>query len=144
VFCGLWGPDFIDAMKKEQGGTLTPDTKKFMNLQIPYDRALSIIKNAPETVNNVQFGGAGDPLTHPNWLELLREWRTRGVRVEVLSNFEYPTLEEIEEIHKLSRGSGGISFLVNVSAATPETYVKVRPRQNEQTFNQVISNLIYL
>ena len=144
VFCGLWGPDFIDAMKKEQGGKLTADTKKFMNMQISHERALAIIQNAPETVNSVQLGGAGDPLTHPNWLEIIAAWRTRGVRTEVLSNFEYPSFPEILEIHKLSRGSGGITFFVNISAVTAETYIKVRPRQNEETFNRVISNLFYL
>jgi wyosine [tRNA(Phe)-imidazoG37] synthetase (radical SAM superfamily) len=144
VFCGLWGPDFIDAMKKEQGGNLSADTKKFMNMQISRDRALAIIHNAPETVNSVQLGGAGDPLTHPHWLEIIAAWRTRGVKTEVLSNFEYPSFNEILEIHKLSRGSGGITFFVNISAVTAETYIKVRPRQNEETFNRVISNLFYL
>lgn len=143
VFCGLWGPDFIEALKKEQGGTLTPETKKFMNLQMNFDRAKEVIAKLPETLRTVQFGGSGDPLTHPNWLEIIDSVRGRGIRTEVLSNFEYPTFNQIEALHKLSQGKEELCFYVNISAATAETYVAVRPRQSHETFEKVVLNLAY-
>ncbi len=144
VFCGLWGPDFIDALRAQEGGVLTPGTKKFMNQQISFDRALAIIQSVPETTNNVQLGGAGDPLTHPNWLEIITAWRTRGFETEVLSNFEYPSFLQLEALHALARGKARLAFYVNISAATPETYTLVRPRQSNETFDKVILNLAYM
>ncbi len=143
VFCGLWGPDFIDALKLQQGGTLTPETKTFMNQQLPVDKALSIIEQIPETVTSVQLGGAGDPLTHPHWLDILSAWRSRGFKTEVLSNFEYPSLIEIEKLHELARGKATLAFFINISASTVETYCQVRPRQSKEVFERVMINLAY-
>jgi len=141
VFCGIWGPDFIEEMKKQSNGSLSQDYVEFMNRQMPYEKTRQILNALPATLQKVQFGGAGDPLTHPQWFPILSEWRSRGLSVEVLTNFEYPTREEIENLHALSRGKRNFSFLINVSAATAETYSKIRPRQSTAIFEKVISNI---
>jgi MoaA/NifB/PqqE/SkfB family radical SAM enzyme len=141
VFCGLWGPDFQDRLKEEQGGAFTQETKNFMNNQMPLDKALSIIEKMPETITSVQLGGAGDPLTHPNWLDILSAWRSRGFKTEVLSNFEYPTFKQIEDLHELARGKEKLCFFINVSAASGEVYTLVRPRQSSKIFTKVCNNL---
>jgi len=141
VFCGIWGPDFIDKMKNQSEGTISAEYIEFMNRQMPYEKSRQILSSLPYTLQKVQFGGAGDPLTHPQWLPIISEWRSRGLTVEVLTNFEYPTAEEIEKLHTLTRGKRNFSFLINVSAATAETYSKIRPRQSKAVFEKVISNI---
>lgn len=144
VFCGLWGPEFIDEMKsRTDDGVLRPDVVNFMNRQMPYQRAIEILEALPDTVKAVQFGGAGDPLTHPQWLNILARWRARGFKVEVLTNFEYPSKEELDILHELSQGRRNFDFMINVSAATPEVYKIIRPRQSQATFEKVIANIRY-
>ncbi|MGZ3787085.1 MAG: SPASM domain-containing protein [Bacteriovorax sp.] len=143
VFCGLWGPEFIDDMKSRSNGVLSEETVSFMNRQMPHQRALDILESLPDTIQTVQFGGAGDPLTHPNWLDIFSHWRSRGLSVEVLTNFEYPAPHDLESLHQLSKGRKTFDFLVNVSAATADTYRAVRPRQSKATFEKVISNIRY-
>lgn len=143
VFCGIWGPDFIEEMKNQSKGNLSQEYTSFMNRQMPLLRAEEILEAAPETLQKVQFGGAGDPLTHPHWFEIISKWRSRGLAVEVLTNFEYPSKEEIEKLHSLSKGKRNFSFLINVSAATAQTYKKIRPRQSEDIFEKVLSNIRY-
>lgn len=143
VFCGLWGPEFIDEMKsKNKNNVLPSEMANLLNLQMPYVKAIDILESLPDTIKSVQFGGAGDPLTHPQWLDIISSWRSRGVALEVLTNFEYPTHEEIDVLHSLSKGRR-FDFMVNVSAATPETYKIVRPRQSTAIFEKVISNIRY-
>jgi MoaA/NifB/PqqE/SkfB family radical SAM enzyme len=141
VFCGIWGPDFIDEVKSKSNGALSADDINFMNRQMPPERAVEILNSLPETVQKVQFGGAGDPLTHPQWLDIITRWRARGFSIEVLSNFEYPDFEQIEVLHKLTNNKRNFSFLINVSAATHETYKAVRPRQSKAVFEKVLENI---
>ncbi len=143
VFCGLWGPDFVEDIKKNEGGKISEQTKNFMNQQLPFQKAMDFLNKTPETLHQVQLGGAGDPLTHPNWLEIISHLRTRGLSLEVLSNFEYPTFAEIEKLHELSRGKKDLLFMVNISSGTRETYSLVRPRQAPSVFDKVIDNIAY-
>lgn len=144
VFCGIWGPEFIEEAKAQSPeGILSEENISFMNRQMPFAKTEEILNSLPETVQKVQFGGAGDPLTHPQWFQILKRWRNRGFIVEVLTNFEYPSFEEIEKLHLLSKGIRNFSFLINVSAATAETYKTIRPRQSEDIFKKVISNIRY-
>ncbi|MDD4973880.1 MAG: SPASM domain-containing protein [Bacteriovorax sp.] len=143
VFCGIWGPEFIDDMKSRSNGILSEETVNFMNRQMPHQRALEILESLPDTIQTVQFGGSGDPLTHPNWLDIISRWRSRGLIVEVLTNFEYPNHLDLEVLHQLSKGRKNFSFLINLSAATAETYKAIRPRQSNATFEKVISNIRY-
>lgn len=143
VFCGIWGPEFIEEMKAQNNGVLSEEMIGFMNRQMPRQRALDILESLPETLQKVQFGGAGDPLTHPHWHEIISRYRSRGLIIEVLSNFEYPSFEEIEALHQLSKGKRNFSFLINVSAASAETYKAIRPRQSKAIFEKVLENIAH-
>ncbi|MBC7430357.1 MAG: hypothetical protein H7336_17215 [Bacteriovorax sp.] len=144
VFCGLWGPDFIEETKKNsEGNKLSDSMKNFMNKQMSHEKAIEVLKSLPFTVREVQFGGAGDPLTHPNWLDIITRWRSRGMDMEVLSNYEYPSIADLDLLHRLGRGEKKFRFIVNISAATAEVYKLVRPRQTKEVFDKVISNIRY-
>lgn len=144
VFCGLWGPEFIDELKSQSEGLLKPEVVDFMNRQMPYPRTLEILNTLPETVHSVQFGGAGDPMTHPRWLDIFIDWRSRGFKIEVLTNFEYPSHTELEILHRLSMGRRSFDFMINVSAASAEVYKLIRPRQSSAVFQKVIENIRYV
>ncbi|MGZ3688022.1 MAG: radical SAM protein [Bdellovibrionota bacterium] len=145
VFCALYAPDVVEALKKKSGGKLGAEAKAFMSAQMPLQRAKEIIESLPIAFSGIQFGGAGDPMTHPNALEIIASARERGFGVEVLSNMEYFDSEDLDRLTEL----GGMQredlhFIVNLSGATATTYVKTRPKQTAKTFQKVIGNLAKL
>jgi len=142
VYCALYSPTAIAEAKVRGGGKISDSERKFMAAQLPFERAAAIIESLPLTTEVVQFGGAGDPMTHPRALDLIALSRRRGLQVEVLSNMEYLAPAELEKLTELGgQGDLDLRFIINLSAATPETYVKTRPRQNEKTFAKVIENV---
>lgn len=144
VFCGVWGPEFIDRVKSDAGGKIPPASVEFMNKQLPFEMANKILSELPETVSIVQFGGVGDPLTHPNWHEIVCSYRQKGIRVEILTNLDCVTLEQLEVLHSLSRAQYSMHLYVNVSAGNRKTYSIIRPRQNEQVFDHIMKNVKFL
>lgn len=142
VFCGLYGHDSIEDIKGRTGGFLPDDLKAHMKKEIDAEKCLNIIKSLPWSVRSIQFGGFGDPLMHEHAVEFMAATRRRGFRVEILSNMEYLKDEDIELLTKL----GGTNlhdfhFIANISAASPELYVKTRPKQTAKTFEKIIHNV---
>ncbi len=144
VFCGVWGPEFLDRVKEENGGRLPPASIEFMNRQMPLEIAKKILSQLPETITEVQFGGAGDPLTHPNWLEIVCGFRKKGIRVEILTNLDCITPDQLETLHTFSKPQYGMHLYVNLSAGNRTTYSIIRPRQGEHVFDHVLKNVAHL
>ena len=46
----------------------------------------SIMKNIPESVNRIFFGGVGEPLTHPDIIPIIRRAKETGRMVEMVTN----------------------------------------------------------
>lgn len=142
VFCGLYGHDSIEDIKGRTGGFLPDDLKAHMKKEIDGERCLAIIKSLPWSVRAIQFGGFGDPLMHEKAVEFIAATRKRGFRVEILSNMEYLKDEDIEMLSKLGGDNfHDLHFIANISAATPELYVKTRPKQTAKTFEKIIHNI---
>ena len=142
LFCGLYSPLVIEDEKQKAGGQLPKDLINFMSSQIPFEKATELIDSLPLIAQHIQFGGAGDPFTHPRVLELLTLARNKGIWVEVLTNMEYFKEEDLRLLTKLgSHNYFGIHIIANLAAATAEIYVRVRPRQTQQTFEKVMSNV---
>ena len=131
------------AKNKEIGGGVLPEPiRKFMSQEINHLKAIELIKSLPWTVENIQFGGAGDPLLHPHWLEIFTAARNRGIRVEVLSNMEYLDDAKVLALHKLGdKNPDSMQFILNCSGADVETYVRTRPKQKPEVFHRLIKNL---
>lgn len=144
VFCGVWGPDFIENSKKIGGGKLPDSNIEFMNRQMPLETSNKILSQLPETVSLVQFGGVGDPLTHPHWLEIVTNFRDKGIKVEILTNFDGLNENQLKQLHALALPRYTMHLIINLSAATSETYSIVRPRQSKKTFEDILKNLSYL
>lgn len=142
IFCALYAPDVVQEFKDQNGGSINENTKRFMSAQLPFEKAQAIIESLPIAARAVQFGGAGDPMTHPRALELIALARERGFCVEVLTNMEYFKPEDLEKLNSLGGSDPqSLRIIANVSAATPETYVLTRPRQTAATFAKVVANI---
>ena len=142
VFCGLYGPDALEEQKKSFGGVVSPEVRAVKSMIIDSAKCLEIIASLPPTTELIQFGGVGDPLTHPNAIDFIAAARKRGFHVGVLSNLEYIDETSIIRLNEY----GGIrdydlKFFVNISGATEETYRKTRPKQSAAVFKNVISNI---
>lgn len=142
VFCGLYGPEAIEDMKRRGGGELSAEIKKFMKLEIDSEKCLNIIQSLPLSVKNIQFGGVGDPLMHENAVNFIAAARNRGFSVEMLSNMEYLNDSDIEKLHKLGgKGRHNLHFIANISAGTSELYIKTRPKQTDKSYQKIIHNI---
>jgi MoaA/NifB/PqqE/SkfB family radical SAM enzyme len=148
VFCALYSPAVTADLKAS--GRLNKQLRDFMGAQLEEGKALDLIHSLPLGTRIVQFGGAGDPMLHPRVLDLITRLRERAITVEVLSNMEYLKEPDLERLTTLGGGKfahlGGTNlpallFTVNLSAASPETYVRTRPRQTAETFRKVLENL---
>ncbi len=144
VFCGVWGPEFIEKTKKESGGKMSSASLEFMNRQLPIEVANRVLSELPETVTGVQFGGVGDPLTHSNWLEIIQNFRHKGIQVEILTNLDCENQNDLKNLHLLSNPAKSIQLLVNLSAGNRKTYSIIRPRQSEQVFDKIFKNIEFL
>lgn len=101
-----------------------------------------IAADLPATTKMVQFGGMGDPFTHKNALDFIARIRACGIPFSTLTNFAYLNDSGVRKLHALTDSSlHSMQFTVNLSAATADTYCKVRPNQSEATFRRVISHL---
>jgi MoaA/NifB/PqqE/SkfB family radical SAM enzyme len=90
----------------------------------------------------MNIGGAGEPTSHPLFFEFLKELRLRNITINIFSHFAYMTPARIEELHELgNEDPNGLRFIINISAATAETYGKIRPNQSPEVFEKVISLL---
>lgn len=142
VFCGLYGPDAIEDIKKKGGGKIPEQINKFMKMEIDSDKAFKIIESLPWSVRQVQFGGFGDPLMHENAVNFIANVRKRGFAAEVLSNMEYLDQDDIERLHKLGgTRDTDLHFIANISAGDAELYVKTRPKQTGLNFQKIVNNL---
>lgn len=86
-----------------------------------FERVLDSLLDLPQ-LNRVVFTSFGEPLTHPNILEMIAMIRERGLAVTVGSNGILLTPEMSEELVRL----GVDRLVVSVDGVKPETYQQVR------------------
>ncbi len=142
VFCGLYGPDFIEDHKKRSGGVISDFAKKMMSQEANAEKVREIIKALPWTVKSIQFGGLGDPLMHKSAVDLIVFARERGFYVEILSNMEYLAEEDLLRLNSVGGNHfHDLHFVANVSGGDSKTYIATRPRQNERVFEKIKYNL---
>ncbi len=85
-------------------------------------------------VPNIFFGGMGEPLFHPDIIEMVRKAKSLGSKVELITNATLLTKEM-----SLSLINAGLDVLwVSVDGATPESYADVRLGA---TLDHVLENL---
>lgn len=141
IFCGLYCDESIANLKKADEKT-AQGIRNMMKATLDPAKGREILETLPESVKAIQFGGAGDPMTHPNFVEFIQIARERGIACEVLSNMDYFTEDSIRKLSELgSHKSHDLHFIANVSGASSEMYLKTRPRQTIKNYDNVMQTL---
>lgn len=142
VFCPLYSSIAINEEMSKAGGNLSAELKKMMSMKLSMPNFESILSSSSPRLKMVQLGGKGDPLLNPHFYDFVTQLRKRNIMVETLSNLEYPDDKQLEFLTSIG-GAGwhDLHIVVNLSAATPETYVHTRPKQKPETFAKVIHNV---
>ena len=86
-----------------------------------FHRLLEGLDDLPE-LNRVVFTGFGEPLAHPNILEMIRAFRDRNRSVTLGSNGLLLDEKMVRELIKL----GVDRLVISVDGVKPETYANVR------------------
>lgn len=97
-----------------------------------FHRLMASLNEFPN-LNRVVFTGFGEPLTHPNILEMIHEVRKRNLAVTLGSNGLLLGAEIGRELVKM----GVDRLVVSVDGVKPETYASVRGAM----LSQVLSNI---
>ncbi len=143
-FCGLYADSVIERQKSQNSGVLPEEVLNIQKAKIEEAKVFSILEQLPPTLERVILGGAGDPYTHGKINEVISHLRQRGVTVQIFTNFAYLSNKDIDKLHDLCLDDKeSLSFIMNVSGATPETYVKTRPNQTPATFTKVTNSIKY-
>ncbi|MBL7713908.1 MAG: hypothetical protein JNL01_00485 [Bdellovibrionales bacterium] len=144
TFCTYYSDAGMEENKKAHGGKLSPDRVKLLAAKLDTDRGMKFLKALPDSVEFIQFGGIGDPYTHPQIDDFIQVARNRGFTSSILTNFSYMDHARLDRLHRLAGPSGWeLHYVVNLAASTGETYVKVRPNQTPATFEKVIRHIQY-
>jgi tungsten cofactor oxidoreducase radical SAM maturase len=107
-----------------------------------FHRLLEGLDHLPE-LNRVVFTGFGEPLAHPDILEMIRAFRDRNRSVTLGSNGLLLDEKMVRELIKL----GVDRLVISVDGIKPETYANVRGAilsqvlNNIRTLNQVKSEM---
>ncbi|MFC1709627.1 radical SAM protein [Candidatus Omnitrophota bacterium] len=88
----------------------------------------------------VYYSGSGEPLMHPQIMEILEHTKKNNLVCHLNTNFTLLNKQKIDCLMALE-----VDFLtVSTWAATPDTYVKTHPGRTEDDFCRIEKNLIYL
>jgi MoaA/NifB/PqqE/SkfB family radical SAM enzyme len=98
-----------------------------------FDLIISSLKDF-DPLPTIFFGGIGEPLSHPELIEMVRQVKSLGARVELITN---GTLLD-EELSTQLIEVGLDMLWVSIDGATPESYADVRLGD---ALPQVIENL---
>ncbi len=142
-FCGLYNEEILKKhLADGVDGKFQPPIEKQYQAKIDTNLAKKLIAELPHRVEHLTFGGLGDPFTHPDILEFIQASLRRGFKTTVYSNYAYMNEDKLERMHSLcSANPFSLHFIVNLSAASGETYAAIRPNQTAKTFERVLKYL---
>src|SRR4030042_3039675 len=97
-----------------------------------FQRLMESLEDLPH-LTRVVFSGFGEPLTHPNILEMIEAVRKRDLAVTLGSNGLLLDAKIAEELVKL----GVDRLVVSVDGVKPETYASIRGGMLHQVLNNL-------
>lgn len=134
-FCTLYNPETLAEFKSKKN----PDEIKYYKKQIEGKECSAFLTSLPDEVETIIFAGVGDPFTHPDMMDFVRQVAHKKIYQIIYSNFSYLTENQLDEIAAIT--DNNISFVINLSAGSGEVYSKVRTNQTRETFNKVVRNI---
>jgi MoaA/NifB/PqqE/SkfB family radical SAM enzyme len=85
----------------------------------------------------IHLGGYGEPMFHPDFLEIVRQAKATGARVEITTNATLLTADKAETLLDL----GLDRLVVSIDGVTPESYAHIRVNGSLQ---KTLNNLRHL
>ena len=101
-----------------------------------FSNLMADVKQLP-TPPVIHLSGYGEPMVHPNFLELVRLAKATGAQVEITTNGTLLDTEMAEALIELDLNR----LMVSIDSVRPERYDDIRVNSD---FEQVIKNLRYL
>jgi len=115
--------------------------KEWLRKRIDFKLAKKIINNLHDIrVKNVLLSGIGDPLSHPDIMNIIRYIKSRGIKVTLFSNGLLFTKDMMREF--VERGLDHI--FCNLSCIDGESYKTMHPGRKKSDFTRIRENLMYL
>ena len=112
--------------------------KEFLDTSFPMERFKRMIDDAAQLrVETIILQGDGEPLLHPDSLNMLRYARLKGIDVRFFTNGILLTERIAKEVVKI----GVKEIYCSFPAGSPETYKTINPIQKPETYNKVVKNL---
>ncbi len=113
---------------------LLGDQRMDMETQKKYIPLSKVIKLIDELVDmggrEIFLAGGGEPLMHPNFMEVLRYIKKKKLKVYINTNFTLADEEKIREMIKI-----GVDYItISVWAGTPEAYDRTHPNKSKEDF----------
>ncbi|MDP8254307.1 MAG: radical SAM protein [Candidatus Alcyoniella australis] len=108
---------------------------------LPLESVVDLLDQLREMqVEQIFLGGGGEPLCHPDLIEVVRQAKTRGFEVVLNTNF---TLADESTLFALAKLELDL-LIVSLWAGTSTTYARIHPNKSADTFKRICNTLIAL
>ena len=131
-FCWHWSYDMLEDSAQFDGWK--DWAKEKIDLQIFKDTIDGLVELG--NCEEIQIGGGGEPLLHPNIHEMIRYVKENNLSCKLITNFCQITQEQLDNLIKV----GLDDILINISAGTQETYCETR-RVKSKVWDKLLSNI---
>ncbi|HIE44049.1 MAG TPA: radical SAM/SPASM domain-containing protein [Candidatus Omnitrophica bacterium] len=88
----------------------------------------------------IQIAGAGEPLLHPDIMEIISYIKEKGMECSLTTSFTLANRDRVKEMVDMKVNL----ITVSLWAGTPETYITLHPNKWRETFLKIKENLRYL
>lgn len=108
---------------------------------LPYNKVIELINEFDKLgVRDIYFTGGGEPFLHPRILDIMRYIKSKGIHLDMSTNFTLVTKKIAEELVDIGIDHMNLSFW----AATPESYAKNHPNKTGKTFEKMVEMAKYI
>jgi len=86
------------------------------------------------------FSGAGEPLTHPNVIEMAKYVKNKGLQLQIFTNAVLLNKDYSKKLVDMNLDE----IYCSISASNSKTYEKLRPSSDKGIFEKVEKNIFFL
>ena len=88
----------------------------------------------------VNLSGLGEPLLHPDLMEMIRYTSQKGISCQITTNGSLLTRDKVDQF--LDAGLG--SMVISINSLDPETYRETHGLKDDRSFNRLMDSIAYL
>jgi MoaA/NifB/PqqE/SkfB family radical SAM enzyme len=128
IACWLYSP-----LLNEKG-----PSSEWLQKQLSYSLLKRLIGELKElNVGIIRFTGGGEPLLHPNIMNIIEEVKSKGFKCTLTTSFNNIDEREIKELTKFNIDE----LAVSIWAGDEETYLLTHPNRRKEHFLKIKENL---